>query len=109
MKTKEQPKKIMPIAGPYAYCRNKNGTEDTWDIVAHDGRVLATHEFWDDHDGQSEQIKANFRLLAAAPELLKALMSFLLAVDGLPWTLFTGCFSRTRQFAFDAINTALPK
>ena len=65
--------RVFPAAGPYHSKRGRAGVDDTWEIVTNDGKLVASYHFWDEHDGESQQIEANFRLLAAAPELFAAL------------------------------------
>jgi hypothetical protein len=60
--------------GPYFYQHEKNGCDDTWEIIATDGSYVASIYFCDEPGTrEAEESEANARLFAAAPELLGAL------------------------------------
>ena len=67
----------LPPPGPYAYHRDKDGCDDTFDIIDSRGACLTSIPFWDDpqtdHAGRAEAIA---RLFAAAPTMLAALQRF---------------------------------
>ncbi len=65
---------IEHAPGPYFYQRDKDGCDDTWNIIAADGSCVGCIHFWDKPGTrEAEETEANARLFAAAPELLGAL------------------------------------
>jgi hypothetical protein len=62
---------------PFDYRRDKDGCDDTFDIIDHRGTVIASIHFWDEPDTDAaDRAEANARLLSAAPSLLAVLESF---------------------------------
>ncbi len=60
--------------GPYTLCRDKEGVDDVWHIyAAGDEHPFASLPYWGDDEGWTARAAATARLLAAAPELLRAL------------------------------------
>jgi hypothetical protein len=79
----EQPQRVaanLLPPGPYAYRRDSDGCDDTFDITDARGTHLTSVPFWDDpetdHAARAESIA---RLFAAAPTMLAALQSFEIA------------------------------
>jgi hypothetical protein len=67
-----------PLAtGPFTYRRDRDGCDDTFDIVDHRGVVIASIPFWDEPDtDHAERAEAIARLFAATPDMLAALERF---------------------------------
>jgi hypothetical protein len=100
----------QPLPGPWFHVRSTCGVDDCWEIVTADsGGPIASYYFWDEGDGKSERIEANFRLMAAAPELVGALEALLRAVTGLPLALFNGSLLRAIRNARITIASAMDK
>jgi elongation factor P hydroxylase len=101
------PENPQPLPGPYSYAADTWGVDDVWEITSRDDKCIAYFQYWDEGDGKSARIEANFRLLAAAPELVDALKALLAAVAGLPFTLLTGGLRRAVRNARAAIVKAM--
>jgi|GEM_PF-5265290 len=80
--------------GPYTRRRNKDGCDDCCDIIAADGSVVASIRFWDEPDmpDLAARAEANASLLAAAPDLLKAVVHLLDVSMNLPTSILSGEF-----------------
>lgn len=101
------PANPQPLPGPYFYGPDVWGVDDVWKIFSGDDDCIAYFQYWDESDGTSERIQANFRLLSAAPNLVDALKAMLDAVADLPFTLFTGGLRRAVRNARAAILDAI--
>lgn len=67
---------LLPT-GPFTYRRDRDGCDDTFDIVDHRGVVITSIRFWDEPDtDHAERAEAIARLFAAAPDMLAALEWF---------------------------------
>lgn len=63
--------------GPYAYHRDADGCDDTFDITDARGKHLTSVPFWDDPEtDHAARAEAIARLFAAAPSMLAALEKF---------------------------------
>ncbi len=78
------PSNPQPLPGPYFHRWDRYGVDDAWEIYTVEGHVIASFMFWDDEEGKSARVEANFRLLAAAPELLGLLRDSLKIFSELP-------------------------
>lgn len=63
----------LPASGPYTLETFRDGS-DCWAITDRNEKAVAYYGWWEECDGEAEQIESNLKLLAAAPELLYALM-----------------------------------
>lgn len=69
---------LVRQVGSLGYRRDRDGVDDTWDIInLGTGGVVTSIPFWDtDHDWQARS-EALARLFTAAPDLLSALDALL--------------------------------